>query len=123
MRSNQWKFVRLAVMMLVAFISTACSLEAARQRRIEMVPPDMRQSAPTRQVSQCEAWDTIHVWGDWTAGVSAGVGTAAAGLASQTDGKTSDVATGVAVGAGVVSVTALAFATQSEQSWTERCSQ
>lgn len=115
--------MRWLIGVAMTLVLASCSLESARQRRIEMIPPDMRKSTSTRRVSQCEAWDAIHVWGDWTAGVSAGVGTAAAGLASQTDGKTADVATGVAVGAGVVSVTALAFATQSEQSWTERCSQ
>lgn len=111
------------LLLTIAFLlATSCSLEAARQRRINSAPPEARSAAP-RQVTQCEAWDTIHVWGDWTAGVSAGVGTAAAGLASQTEGKTQYIATGVAIGAGVVSAGALVFATQSEKSWAEKCGQ
>jgi hypothetical protein len=110
------------VTILLLLIVTSCSLEAARQRRINSATTEAR-SAVTRQVTQCEAWDTIHVWGDWTAGVSAGVGATAAGLASQVEGKTADVATGVAIGAGVVSAGALVLATQSASAWAERCGQ
>jgi hypothetical protein len=114
--------MKAQVTILLLLIATSCSLEAARQRRINSAPTEARSAVP-RQVTQCEAWDTFHVWGDWTAGVSAGVGTVAAGLASQTEGKTADVATGVVIGAGIVSAGALVFATQSEKSWAEKCGQ
>jgi len=104
------------------FAASGCSLEAARAKRVNS-PASLASPAP-RAVTQCEAWDSMHVWGDWTAGVGAGVSATATGLAAASDpGDFRNVVTGVAIGAGVVSGVALILADQSASKWAERCGQ
>ena len=97
-----------------------CSLEAARYRRAARssfdVQVKMAQSA--RPVAQCQSWDTIHVWGDWTAGglasVASGAGIVAAGIDNEKV-NTAMLWTGVITGA--ASAVAVGVASQSAASW------
>jgi hypothetical protein len=117
----------ISTLLFVALMLSGCSLEAARTKRVN-APPSAPLAyyalPPTRSVTQCEAWDTFHVWGDWTAGVGAGAGATATGFAAASDpGDFRNVVTGVAIGAGVVSGVALIVADQSASTWAERCGQ
>jgi hypothetical protein len=113
--------------LFVTLLLSGCSLEAARTKRVN-APPSAPLAyyalPPTRTVTQCEAWDSFHVWGDWTAGVGAGVGATATGLVAASDaGDFRNAVTGVAIGAGVVSGVTLILADQSASKWAERCGQ
>lgn len=113
----------LVLLLVLAVPLTGCSMEAARQRRISN-QADARASSPAaRNLSTCQFFSGVKVGSDWTAGVSAGMATAAVGVAASTDGRVQDYATGFAVGLGAVSTAAVAISTQSAASWTEQCSQ
>jgi hypothetical protein len=115
--------IGLLVGLGATMLTQGCSHESARYRRAarSSFEESARMAQSKRPESECKSWDTIHVWGDWTAGISAGVGSAAAGLAAATDDGTQKAATGVAIGAGVVSAVSLAVAEQSSSSWVENC--
>lgn len=111
------KFAAAAAILL----TQGCSMEAARQRRISTQAEARGVEAP-RKIGTCAFFDGVKVGSDWTAGVSAGLGTAAVGVAASTSGKAQDYATGFAVGLGAVATAAVAVSTQSAASWTEQCS-
>jgi hypothetical protein len=108
----------LAIALLIAV--SGCSLEAARYRRAAASPLDtqVRMAQSTRPVAQCQSWDSIHVWGDWTAGGLASVASGAGMVAAGIEDKKVDTAmlwTGVITGA--ASALALGVASQSAASW------
>lgn len=119
------KQITLLVLTLLGITLPSCSLETARQARLNS-PTNAPRSAPlqARPESECRVWDSVHVWGDWTAGglsaVAAGAGTIAA---ASDPGKSRDamVATGVVTAA--LSAVAVGIATKSAATWTEQCGQ
>lgn len=119
------KQLTILLLTLCALLLPSCSLETARQTRLNS-PANASRSAPlqARPESECRVWDGVHVWGDWTAGglsaVAAGAGTIAA---ASDPGKTKDamLATGVVTAA--LSAVALGVASKSAATWTEQCSQ
>lgn len=119
------------VLALVAFgamqLCQGCSLEAARNRRVESqlkARGAMMAAAPARSQStdqQCKAWDSIHIWGDWSGGIAGGLGATATGLALATEDKTRTALTTTGLVLGAASTAAFVFADQSAASWAENC--
>ena len=113
----------LVASLLVLLAVSGCSLEAARARRINTQLAASYSAPAPRQITQCQAWDGIHVWGDWTAGGLAAVGAGAGIVATQTDdgARTAAITTGIAAAA--LGAVAVGVAEQSAATWAERCGQ
>lgn len=113
-------------LVLLVLVVSGCSLEAARQRRINTQLRAGLYSAPAqaRPGSECRMHDTIHVYGDWSAGVFGAVGTGAGVLAAavEDDGVRKAAAVTAGVTAGLAAV-AVGVAETSNKTWTEQCSQ
>ena len=111
--------------LLVLLLLVDCSHEAARSRRIATQHDGGRMAvpAPARPDAECRTLDTIHVYGDWSAGVMGAVGTGAGIVASSTDDGARKAAIWTGVGAAAVAAVAVGIAEQSASSWTERCGQ
>jgi hypothetical protein len=109
------------LVLFASLLSSACSLEQSRFARINS--QSTFAAAPPRPEADCRALDAVHVWGDWSAGASAAVGTGAGVVAASTSGDTRDAALATGIAAGAVTATLVAVAAKSESLWTERCSQ
>ncbi len=119
--------LKLLPVLLVASIGIAaqgCSLEAARQARINSQLKAGTYSAQTRPDAECKALDSVHIYTAYGAELSLGVGTAAGVLAAaDTSDDVRKVAIGTGIGAGVVAAGLGAWSASSGKAWTEQCSQ
>ncbi len=119
------KRIIILLLALCAILLPSCSLETARQARLNS-PANALRSAPlqARPESECRVWDGVHVWGDWTAGGLSAVAAGAGTISVASDpGKTKDamLATGIVTAA--LSAVALGVASKSAATWTEQCGQ
>lgn len=113
----------LLLALALPFAAQACSLEAARARGATpaLTPREFAAEA-ARDGRRCDSLDTIHLWGDWSAGVLGAASTASLGVAtsiSKGPERNALIVTG-AVTAGA-SLMALGIGEQSAASWAERC--
>jgi hypothetical protein len=103
-----------------------CSLEAARQSRINSALKASASGAPVaaRPAAECKALDNVHVYTMYGAEVSLGVGTAAGVLAAaDTSTKVENAAIGTGIGAAAVAAGLAYWSQKSGAVWTERCGQ
>jgi hypothetical protein len=111
---------------LLILLCAGCSLESGRTARLKSQHSATMTAAPLppRPEADCRAWDSFHVWGDWTAGGLSAVSAGAATLAAASDSRdTARVASWTALGTSVGAAIALGVATQSASTWSERCDQ
>lgn len=111
---------------LLGVVTQSCSLEAARQARINSQLKAGMYGAPVtaRPAAECKALDDIHVYTAYGAEVSLGVGVGAGALAAANtsqDIENAAVATGI--GAVAVAGTLAYWSQKSGAQWTERCGQ
>jgi hypothetical protein len=114
--------IGLLVGLGAAMLTQGCSLESARYRRAAASPLDesARMARSARPVSRCQMWDSIHVYGDWSAGGLATTAAVAGGLAVQTESRDfSKAMAWTALGTGAASAVIVGWASQSASSWTE----
>lgn len=107
-------------------VQSGCSLEAARQARVNSQLRAGTYSAPAqaRPDAECKALDNVHVYTAYGAEVSLGVGTAAGVLAAaDTSTKVENAAIGTGIGAAVVAAGLGYWSQKSGAIWTEQCSQ
>lgn len=116
------RIIRTSIVFLL--ILPGCSLEAARQARINSQLRAGTYTAQTRTEAECKALDNVHVYTAYGAELSLGVGTAAGVLAAaDTSKEVRQVAIGTGIGAGVVAAGLGAWSASSGKAWTEQCSQ
>jgi hypothetical protein len=108
----------------IAAMAQGCSLEAARQTRVNSQLKAGTYSAQTRPERECKALDSVHVYTAYGAELSLGIGTAAGVLAAaDTSDDVRKVAIGTGIGAAVVAAGLGAWSSSAGKDWTERCSQ
>jgi hypothetical protein len=108
----------------LVILSSGCSLEAARQTRINSQVKSGIYSAQTRPERECKVLDSVHVYTAYGAELSLGVGTAAGVLAAaDTSADVSNAAIGTGIGAAVVAAGLGAWSASSGKVWAEQCSQ
>jgi hypothetical protein len=114
-----------SMVVVLAFTALGCSHESARNRRLATQHDGARMATPAkvRDDGQCQFFDRIHVYGDWSAGVLGAVGTGAGIVASQTDDGARKAAIATGIGAAALGAVAVGVATKSSDVWTERCGQ
>lgn len=116
------RIVRTGIVFL--FLIPGCSLEAARQARINSQLKAGTYSAQTRPEAECKMLDDVHVYTAYGTELSLGVGTAAGILAAaDTSREVRNVAIGTGIGAAVVAGGLGAWSASSGKTWTETCSQ
>jgi hypothetical protein len=114
----------IAAAVAIAAMAQGCSLESARQTRINSQLKAGTYAAQTRPEAECKALDSVHVYTAYGAELSLGVGTAAGVLAAaDTSDPVRNTAVGVGIGAAVVAAGLGAWSASSGEAWTERCSQ
>lgn len=114
----------LALFGMAALLSFAngCSLEAARQARLNTA----RGAAPVtaRPAAECRRLDDVHVYTAYGAEFSLGVGVGAGALvAADTSQKVEDIAIGTGIGAATAAAVLGSWSQKSAAQWAKECSQ
>lgn len=108
----------------LALIQQGCSLETARQARINsqlQAEKSGRLMAPTRPEAECKRLDDVHVYTLYGAEVSLGVGVTAGSVAAATSGDTQKIATSVGIGTAAVAAGLAYWSNSAAARWAERC--
>jgi hypothetical protein len=117
----------VVALLLIACVGLVqgCSLEAARNQRLNtQYAAGSTPSKPVtaRPESECKLFDFVHVYGNWSAGVSSAVGAGAGIYAASSEGSAKDTAVAIGLGAAATSAVLLGVAAVSGGTWEEQCS-
>jgi hypothetical protein len=122
--TNVAKALPFLLVASLGLASQGCSLEAARQARINSALKASAAGATiaARPDAECKRLDDIHVYSMYGAEVAIGMGIGAGAVAQNTHGTVQDVAIATGIGASALALALGYVSGEFKQDWVEQCS-